>query len=97
MKKLLLLLLLSLAFICSANANSIKGAFGYKLGQVVKDAKTEEFITLQKGSPPLVAIVSSKEFIPKKPLPGNHTYTIYTTLEDKKIYNTPQSTDHNVI
>ena len=39
MKKLLLLLLLSLAFIGSANANSIKGAFGYKLGQIDKGTR----------------------------------------------------------
>jgi hypothetical protein len=34
MKKLLLLLFISFAFIGSANASSIKGAFGYILGEV---------------------------------------------------------------
>ena len=42
MKKLLLLLLLSLGFIGSANANSIDGAFGYKLGQVFNGAELYE-------------------------------------------------------
>ena len=40
MKKLFLLLLLSLAFIGSANANSIQGAFGYKLGEMYKKEDT---------------------------------------------------------
>jgi hypothetical protein len=40
-KKLLLLLSISLTFIGSvnANSNSIEGAFGYKLGEVVKGIK----------------------------------------------------------
>ena len=37
MKKLLLVLVLSVGFIGSTYANSIEGAFGYKLGQVVKN------------------------------------------------------------
>ena len=37
MKKLLLLLFISSAFISSANANSIKGGFGYELGQSLPD------------------------------------------------------------
>ena len=37
MNRLLSILFLSLSFIGSANANSIEGAFGYKLGQVVSD------------------------------------------------------------
>jgi hypothetical protein len=40
MKKILLLLLLSLAFVGSANANSIDGAFGYKLGETYKKEDT---------------------------------------------------------
>jgi hypothetical protein len=34
MKKRLAILFISFAFIGSVNANSIKGAFGYKLGDV---------------------------------------------------------------
>ena len=41
-RKTLLLLFISFAFMSSVNANSIKGAFGYKLGQVVKDVELYE-------------------------------------------------------
>ena len=74
MKKLLLLLLLSLGFIGSANANSIEGAFGYKLGQVVEDAIESDNRYL-----------SNKTFSPKKPLPGDFRYFLYTTRKDKKV------------
>ena len=56
MKKILILLLLSLAFIGSANANSIKGAFGYKLGGVFNSSAIGTF---------------THNFKPKKPLPGS--------------------------
>ena len=39
MKKLLLILFISLGFITSVSANSIEGGFGYKLGQSVPSAK----------------------------------------------------------
>ena len=77
MKKLLLLLFLSLSFIGSANANSIQGAFGYKLGQVVEDVKEG----WNKWDFSL-----SKTFVPKKPLPGNFSYQLETTLKDKKVF-----------
>jgi len=86
MKKLLLLLFIYLCFIGSANANSIEGAFGYKLGQVVKDVKTEVRILFENTDQAYIEISSNKDFIPKKPLPGKHTYSISTTLEDKKIW-----------
>ena len=80
MKKLLLLLLLSLAFIGSANANSIKGAFGYKLGQVVKDAE------IYGGHDPFSWFESGADFVPKKPLPMLQNYKFYTTVISKKIF-----------
>ena len=71
MNKLILLLLLSIAFIGSANANSIQGAFGYKLGEVFDSPDTG---------------IDYHDFIPKVPLPGLDRYTIFTTMTDKKIY-----------
>ena len=59
MKKLLPLLLLSLGFIGSAYANSIEGAFGYKLGQVVKDVKLDFYNS---------RFNSTKSFNPIKPV-----------------------------
>jgi len=86
MKKLFLILFISLGLIGPANANSIEGAFGYKLGQVVKDVKTEVRILFENTDQAYIEISSNKDFIPKKPLPGKHTYSISTTLEDKKIW-----------
>ena len=40
MQRLLIIFLLSLSFIGSANANSIDGAFGYKLGEFYKKEDT---------------------------------------------------------
>ena len=77
MKKLLLILFIFLSFISSAYANSIQGAFGYKLGQVVEDVKEGWY----KRDFSL-----SKTFVPKKPLPGNFSYQLGTTLKDKKVF-----------
>jgi len=67
MKKLLTLLALSLCLLGSANANSIKGAFGYNLGDVYKP--TSERI--------------SHTFIPKKPFPGLDDYLIFTGVDNR--------------
>ena len=81
MKKLLIFLLLSLAFVGSAYANSIDGAFGYKLGQVVEDVKEDHrFIGIEAD------FSLGKAFVPKKPLPGNFSYRLETTLKDKKVF-----------
>jgi hypothetical protein len=81
MKKLLIIFLLSFAFLGSANANSIDGAFGYKLGQVVEDVKeNHRFIGIKAD------FSLSKTFVPKKPLPGNFSYKLETTLKDKKVF-----------
>ena len=71
MIKILSLLLLSLTFIGSANANSIKGAFGYKLGGVFNSSAIGTF---------------THNFKPKEPLPGLDRYSISRTVSDKKIY-----------
>ena len=91
MKKLLLLLLLSLAFIGSANANSIKGAFGYKLGTVMKDVPTTYYKFTSYGTD-FYNFSSSKKFIPKKPLPSLENYIVRTTFTDKKIHTIAGST-----
>ena len=75
MKKLLLLLLLTSSF--SANANSIKGAFGYEFGDVVKGIKVESYEHI---------VWVSKSFKPSKPVPGLSHYNIYTTIKDNKVY-----------
>jgi hypothetical protein len=77
MKKLLLLLFISFAFISSASANSIKGAFGYEFGDVVKGIKVEFYEDI---------VWLSKSFRPSKPVPGLSHYSIYTTINDKKVY-----------
>ena len=78
MIRLFSILILSLSFIGSANANSIKGAFGYELGQVVDDVT----IT-QSGDDWFYA---EKKFKPNKPLLGLNNYRITTTLKDKIVY-----------
>ena len=78
MKKLLLLLLLSLTFIGSANANSIKGAFGYKLGDVDKSIETEEHF--------LFSFVAERDFTPKNPVPFLDDYSVHATPISHKIY-----------
>ena len=78
MKKLLLLLLISLGFIGLVNANPIDGAFGYKLGLVEKDAELQEDTSGFK--------YKSKSFIPSKVMPPFTSYTIKTTLTKNKIY-----------
>jgi len=75
MKKLLLILIISLGFITSFNANSIEGAFGYKLGQVIEDA-------IETDS----RYLPNKEILfLEKPLPGDFRYFLFTTLKDKKV------------
>ena len=79
MKKLLILLLLSLGFIGSANANSIDGAFGYKLGEVQNPDFKECYGNEH--------CYSSSRFDPKKPLPGYDYYSFDTTFTSNKIYS----------
>jgi hypothetical protein len=88
-KKLLLLLFLSLAFIGSANANSIKGAFGYELGQVVKDAK------IYGGHDPFSWFRSETWFNPKKPLPMLQGYKFSNSVISKKIFDISGTTSLN--
>jgi hypothetical protein len=78
MKKLLLLLFISFAFIGSANADSIKGAFGYKLGKVVKGIKIEEDSDGFKQR--------YDTFKPAKPIPGFNRYFVHTTLKTNKVF-----------
>jgi len=75
MKKLILLLSLSLCFTGSANANSIEGAFGYKLGQVLEEAieSDSRYSSNKKG------------ISPQKPLHEDFKYFLYTTRVDKKV------------
>ena len=74
MKKLILLLSISLGFTGSANANSIEGAFGYKLGQVLEEA-------IESDS----RYSSNKGISPQKPLHEDFKYFLYTTRVDKKV------------
>jgi len=80
MKQLLILLLISLGLIGSANANSIKGAFGYELGQVVKDAK------IYGGNDPFSWFKSETDFKPKKPLPMIQNYQFSNSVISKRIF-----------
>ena len=75
MKKILLLLLISLSFISSANTNSIEGAFGYKLGQVVEGIKLEVDRNDFKDR--------YENFMPAKPMPPFDTFIVYATLKNK--------------
>ena len=77
MKKLLLLLLLSLTYIGSTNANSIQGGFGYKLGQSVPSAE----ITYNASLPFVL-----ENFTPINQMPPFDNGYFYTTLNEKKIY-----------
>ena len=80
MKKLLLLLVfISFTFIGSANASSIKGAFGYILGEV------EEIEGHHATFNNITNI--SKKFRPSRPLPGFEKYYIHVTLNENKIYS----------
>ncbi len=80
MKKLLLLLFISFALISSANANSIKGAFGYKLGDVDKSIETkEEFFASW-------TYFARKSFTPKNPPPFFDYYSVSATPISHKIY-----------
>jgi len=80
MIRILSILFLSISFIGSANANSIKGAFGYKLGQVVTDAK------IYGGNDPFSWFKSETDFKPKKPLPMLQNYQFSSSVISKKIY-----------
>ena len=71
MKKLLLLLFISLGLISPANANSIKGAFGYNLGEVYKTSDNGKIF---------------HNYIPKTSYPDLDKYTVATTLTDKRIF-----------
>ncbi len=72
MKKLLLLLFISLAFLGSANANSIKGAFGFKLGY--------------PGSKESASFELPLQFKPAKPMPPFKDYSVATTLNENLVY-----------
>jgi len=79
MKKILLLLLLSLTFIGSANANSIKGAFGYKLGEVQEPEKKE------CDTDDYSHCYTLSDFDPVNPLPYFEHYYFVTTFTTNKI------------
>jgi len=76
MNRLLSILFLSLSFIGSANANSIKGAFGYELGQVVSDVTVTD-----RGD----YYSASKTFKPNKQFLNFNKYWLSTTLKEKKV------------
>jgi hypothetical protein len=77
MIRLFSILILSLSFIGSANANSIKGAFGYELGQVVSDVTVKDW-----GD----SFSASKYFKPNKPFLNFNKYWLSTTLTEKKVF-----------
>lgn len=80
LRKLLLLLFISFGLISPVNANSINGAFGFKLGQIVEGVKGSHcFGCIEKYN-------LSKTFLPQKPLPGDFSYYLFTTPEEKKVY-----------
>ena len=81
MKKLLLLLSISLAFIGSANANSIEGAFGYKLGDVDKSIETKQW-----GLFNMSMLQAKRDFIPKNPVPFLEDYSVHATPISHKIF-----------
>ena len=84
MKKLLIILLLFLTLIGSANANSIKGAFGYKLGDtvdIIEDKYSKDISYLLKDIK-----IPIKSFTPEKPLPFLNEYRILTTPSSKSIF-----------
>jgi hypothetical protein len=76
--KLLLILIVSFTFSGSANANSIEGAFGYKLGQVVKGMEIYEDWSGFKNR--------NESFTPVKPMPPFNSYVIRSTLKTNKVY-----------
>jgi hypothetical protein len=86
MKKLLLVLFISLGIVGSVNANSIKGAFGYKLGDVDKSIETEEF---KIGS---WSYFATKYFTPSSPLPFFSSYSASATPISHKIYEIKAAT-----
>jgi len=78
MKKLLLLLFISFAFIGSANANSIEGAFGYLLGETQSPEKKDCWYNFD--------CYSYSGFEPKKPLSHYPHYMFNLTFTTNKIY-----------
>jgi hypothetical protein len=62
----------------SVNASSIKGAFGYVLGEIDESANLVVFW------PNMIS--SHKYFKPNKILPGFKKFLIDTTISDKKVY-----------
>ena len=78
MIRILSILFLSISFIGSANANSIKGAFGYKLGDVDKSIETEEHF--------LFSFMAERNFTPKNPVPFLDYYSVRATPISHKIY-----------
>ena len=79
MKKLLLLLFISFVFISSANADSIKGAFGYKLGDVDNSIETDVHRLFN-------IVVAEKDFTPKNPVPFLEDYSVHATPISHKIF-----------
>ena len=78
MKKILLLIFISLAFMSSANANSIKGGFGYKLGQSLPDLE----ITCN-----IIACGFILEYFkPVNQMPPFDDGNLETTIVEKKIH-----------
>ena len=90
MKKLLIIFLLSFAFLGSANANSIDGAFGYKLGDVDKSIETKESLM---GS---WTYFAHKSFTPIKPLPFFDWYSVSASPISKKIFKIQAQKNLNV-
>jgi len=90
MKKLLkkAFLLATILFVTilnnTANANSIKGAFGYKLGDTVdsiEDKYSRDIFYFLMGIK-----IPIKSFTPEKPLPFLNEYRILTTPSSKSIF-----------
>ena len=60
------------AFFNTASANSIKGAFGYELGEIIDSIENKYYVT-QISSPKSIQI-GNKSFKPDKPLPFLNKY-----------------------
>ena len=72
--------MLSLTYIGSANANSIKGAFGYELGAFDNSIETDMSFLGDWY------FTAKKVFTPNKPAPFFDDYYVLATPESKKIY-----------
>lgn len=84
MKKLLIFIFIFYAFFNTASANSIKGAFGYELGEIVESIENKYYLT-QISSRKAIQI-GNKTFKPDKPLPFLDKYQIFTSPTSKIIY-----------